>query len=116
NSHPVSICRRFDPWPEIIGAANRHGQINPKSRKPAYESRGTVGRGMDHVQDTTLGVIGRRRSICAHEVRKFWAYRKSEHLDFLRCYSHCSQDGGALFVRNEEIVGGAPIPGRVYGN
>src|SRR5437867_4903107 len=50
------------------------------------------------------------------EIGKFRAYGKSKYLGFFRRDSRCSQDRGALFVRNEEIISGAPVPRGVDGD
>src|SRR5437667_1593452 len=111
----VTICRCFNGRPEIISAANRHRKMNPKIREQPHQLRRAARGSIDHIQNTGLGIAGSRLSIL-DEISKFWAYRKPEHLDFTRRDSCCPQDGGTLFVRNEEVIGGAAVPGCVDGD
>src|ERR1043166_424133 len=70
---------------------------------------------MDHVQNARLRIGGWQLSNVA-EIGKLRAYGKSKCLDFFRRDSHCLQDGGALFVRHEEIISWAPVPRGVNGD
>src|SRR2546430_1911768 len=108
-------CCRFDGWPKFIGPANGHGEIDAKIGKPLHEFGRVTCRGMDHVENSAFGIGGRELSIL-RGIGKFWTYRKTKHLDFVRSDSGCSQDRGALFVGSEEVIGGAAIPDFVDGD
>src|SRR5215471_15668658 len=69
---------------------------------------------MNHVQDPPTGIAGRQWPICG-EICKLRADGKTECPDFFRRNAAAPQDAGALFVRNEEIVGSAAVPRRIDG-
>src|SRR5437667_4148276 len=69
-------------------------------------------RGIDQVQNPPAGISGRQWPICG-EICEFWTDGKTKYPDFFRCNSATPQHACALFVRNEEIICRASVPGCV---
>jgi hypothetical protein len=99
----------FDRAPDSIVVSDRDGQIDVEIEKLVDQFRRVPRGRVNHIKNATPGIKHSRLSIL-REVGKFRAYRKSECLNFIRRDAAGTDNGRALFVRNEKVIGVTAIP------